>query len=124
MFGAAKHGGGTVQQLKLRFELADLSSTPDARINAKLLAAAPATDLFLFCYVCHESNAYQYDVLPELLARATVGAIFLFVDLWLQDLVKVREECVAAAGVGVYTVSILGSSQAFPFKAMVCRKER
>jgi len=84
-YGADRIASATVE-LSLRFSLADLTASASAEVNAPLLDAAAATDLFLFCYVCHESNAWHHDVLPNLLQRASPGALFLFVDLWRKDL--------------------------------------
>lgn len=105
----------------LSFSLADLTAHPQDEVNSRLVTCAPATDVFLFCYVCHESTAWDHEVLPSLLRTATGGALFLFVDLWRKDLDRI-EACVTATCPGQYDTAILGSTQAYPFKALACKR--
>ena len=37
-------------------------------------------DLFIFSYVVFETNAYQFELLPEIIKRATSNSLFIFLD--------------------------------------------
>ena len=105
--------------VRFDFNLADLITHTSDPINKRLLVAAPETDVFIFSNVCHETRAWEHTMLPEILRLAPPGSLFLFVDLWKKDL-KCVNECILQ--VGSFKTMFLGSSQAFPFKALVAKK--
>ena len=101
----------------LRFQEANLRAPVGAPVNAALLQAAADTDLYLFSHVVRESRACEHELLPELLRRCRPGAAFVFLDMQVSDLDRVRalvEELVRTSTPELAIIR-LGGSQEFPF---------
>lgn len=78
-------------EFSLGFHEADLREPVSAGVNERLLAAAPDVDLFLFSFVVRESEACKHELLPALLRSSQKGAVFVFMDMHVTDLVPVKE---------------------------------
>ena len=67
-------------KINMEYRQCDLKRNVSDKINEDLLNHVNNVDLFIFSYVVFETNACQFELLPEIIKRATSNSLFIFLD--------------------------------------------
>ena len=67
-------------KINMEYRRCDLKRNVSDKINEDLLNHVNNVDLFIFSYVVFETNACQFELLPEIIKRATSNSLFIFLD--------------------------------------------
>ena len=67
-------------KINMEYRQCGLKRNVSDKINEDLLNHVNNVDLFIFSYVVFETNACQFELLPEIIKRATSNSLFIFLD--------------------------------------------
>ena len=104
----------------INFELCDLQQDIASPVNFSLAENIRLFSLFMFSYVCHESRAWDYPLLKNIMQQASPGCVFIFLDLWEHDIIKIEKTVTLA--LHDFSMERIGSDEFFRFNGLVVVK--
>jgi hypothetical protein len=117
---------GVSSRVRVAFELVDVKLSVDSEVNRVFVHdILPDCDLFLYCFVCHETQAQQFELFAHTLRNCRIGSVLLFLDIWLVDMQNIEQAVQKVIAPTCpnrqFECHYLGSKQAFPFKGLAVR---